>query len=179
MKNKRVKTLEPNDVTKNNLKIMYLCLGVLQIFKLIMWFVDTMYESYELFVEHKEEYSMCTLWSEDSPGLTVAVVILSVISIAMCVLPIIGNNFEKRVFPIVIKVILILSCVAFAIFYISLISAVSSHSSMMSEANHKIGLTIWGYMQLISLIISVIIAFVISSKTKAISNWKKQKAIVD
>ncbi len=179
MKNKSIKTLEPNEVTKNNLKIMYLSLGVLQIFKLILWFVDTMYESYEFLIEHKEEYSMCTLWSEDAPGLTVAVVILSVISIAMCVLPIIRNNPEKRIFPIVTLIILLVSCVAFAIFYISLISAVSSHSSMMSVANQKIGLTFWGYLQLISLIISVIITFVISSKTKAISNWKKQNAIVD
>lgn len=177
MKNKRVRTLEPNDATKNNLKIMYLSLGVLLVLKLIMWFVDTIYESYELLVEQKEEVSMCTLWSEDAPGLTVAVVILSVISIAMCVLPLIKNNFEKRVFPIVIKIILVLSCVVFAIFYISLISAASSYDGIME--NHKIGLTFWGYVQLISLIASVTIAFIISSKTKAISNWKKQNAIVN
>lgn len=176
MNNKKSKLLEPSVDVKENIKKLYMILGVLQIFKLIMWFVDTSYESYELFIKHEEKYSMITLWSEvDMSWITVFAIIFSIISIAMCVLPIIKNDFEKRIFPVAIKIILILSCVVFAAFYILLIVATSEYSSGLdSEVNHKVGLTFWGYLQLISLIASVVISFMLSAKTKAIARWKKQ-----
>lgn len=174
MNNKKSKLLEPSIDVKENIKKLYMILGVLQIFKLILWFVNTMFESYEFFTETKKTFSMCTLWADDAPGLTVAAVILSAISIAMCVLPILKGNFEKRIFPIVTAIILHVSCICFAIMYITILSASSQYGDLDSAVNHKVGLTFWGYLQLISLVASVVIAFMLSSKTKAISNWKKQ-----
>lgn len=176
MNNKKSKLLEPSVDVKESIKKLYMILGVLQIFKLIMWFVNTSYESYEVLTKQEKKYSMITLWSEvDMSWINVLVIIFSVISIAICVLPIIKNNLEKRIFPVSLKIIIILSCVVFAAFYIFLIVAASEYSNGLdSEVNHKVGLTFWGYLQLISLIASVVITFKLSSKTKAIARWKKQ-----
>lgn len=182
MSNKVKKVLELNDTVRENLKKLYIILAGLQIVKLILWFVDTFVR--KIYVEqmdytNEQTISFFESW-KSSMGVNVLAIILSLISISLCVVPIYKNCLEKRLFSSFIKPMIIVSVLNTLLMIIMhLDTAITMKERFSRDYGDGLiemyyGPNLFGFIEIVALIASLIIVFIISSKTKAIANWKKQ-----
>lgn len=180
MSKKEKKILELNDAVRDNLKKMYMVLAGLQVVQLILWFVETLVESVkveELNIERSDSVSFFALWQE-APMLNVIFIIGFILTIAISALSIYKNSIEKRVFAIVAKTFAIISMIhnIFVIYIMNWgVDQSFQYYDIGDSAEIYAGPNFLGFVQVIVAIASVVIVSMISSKTKAINNWKKNK----
>lgn len=166
--------LSDNSTTGNLLK-MYLMLLCAQVFKLILWFVDTF--TMKVTVEQLNyTYDRTHSLYESYSDLNIIAIPLSVISILICAFVIYRKCFEKRVFGIVLRSVALLSCANYIfLLFMSIydyINNTKNLNNVYGEGMAEIysGPTFWGIILLIAIIGSTILAFKISSKTKNIKS---------
>ncbi len=175
------KILELNDTVRENLKKLYMVLFGLQIVKLILWFMETFVSKVsveQMDYEYSRNHSFYSGYS-GGPIINIVAVLASVLSILLCVYAIHKKCFANKVFTKILKPIMVTSCIHYA-FYLCLgiaetITNSNNLTSAYGEGMVKVysGPNILGVIQLIAILVSTIITYNISSKTKAIANWEK------
>lgn len=183
MNNKKLKVLEFNDTVRENLKKLYMILTGLQIVKLILWFVDTFVSKVsveQMSYEYNKSHSFFSVY-KGGPIINVIVILISLISIFICVFAVYKMCVERKLFSKILKPIMIISCIHY-LFYIclSIAEAVSNNENFTQSygqgmADVYSGPNFLGIIQLVAIVCSTVITFKIASKTKAIANWKKEQ----
>lgn len=184
MSNIEQKVLELNDTVRENLKKLYMILAGLQIVKLVLWFMNTFVSKVtveQLDYNYNKKHSFYSVYA-GGPIINIIVVMLSVLTILLCVYAICKMCVEKRVIIKIFKPIMIASCIHY-VFYLllSLAEAISNNNNFTQAYGAGMGEVysgpnIFGIIQLIAIVASTIIVFMISSKTKAIANWEKSNS---
>lgn len=187
MSNKNKKTLELNDTVRENLKKLYIILAGLQIVKLILWFMETFVSKVtveQLDYNYNQKHSFYSVYV-GGPIINIFVIMLSVLTILLCIYAVHKMCVEKRVLTKIFKPIMIVSCIHY-IFYLllSIAEAISNNNNFIQAYGEGMaevysGPNFLGIIQLVAIITSTIIVFIISSKTKAIAKWKEQINVIE
>ncbi|MBO5333118.1 MAG: hypothetical protein J6B37_03285 [Clostridia bacterium] len=183
MSNKDKRILELNDTVRENLKKMYIILLGLQIVKLILWFMETFISKVsveQMDYEYSRNHSFYSGYS-GGPIINIIAIFVSILSILLCVYAIGKKCFDNRLFAKILKPIMLISCVHYA-FYLSLsIAETMTNSNNLTSAYGEgmakvySGPNFFGIIQFMAILVSTVITYNISSKTKAIANWKKEQ----
>lgn len=142
----------------NSLSVLFLAATAMHILEIIFWFIRCIKATGLGIVS--ESISMHSLFG-DTVIFSVITVIFCLISAVLCILPVISNNtsnFNRLIFP------KITTLWVFAWFLIALISALIDSND--SYGMVKISLTFGGWLLTIVSIASIVLLFMISSKTK-------------
>lgn len=187
MSNKNKKTLELNDTVRENLKKLYIILAGLQIVKLILWFMETFVSKVtveQLDYNYNQKHSFYSVYV-GGPIINIFVIMLSVLTILLCIYAVHKMCVEKRALTKIFKPIMIVSCIHY-IFYLllSIAEAISNNNNFIQAYGEGMaevysGPNFLGIIQLVAIITSTIIVFIISSKTKAIAKWKEQINVIE